>query len=95
MPDEFTAILKRGEGVFTPAQMRALGGGGGVNVTINNAPHGTTADVKKTRTGNQVDIDIALRRIVDDRIVQAAADPNHPFNHQLGAMGLDRTKGMG
>ena len=24
-PDEYTAILKRGEGVFTPAQMRALG----------------------------------------------------------------------
>jgi hypothetical protein len=41
-PDEFPAILRRGEGVFTPKQMRALGevaqsAGGGVtfNATIN------------------------------------------------------------
>lgn len=27
MPDEVPAVLKKGEGVFTPAQMRALGGG--------------------------------------------------------------------
>jgi hypothetical protein len=26
MPDEFPAILQKGEGVFTPAQMKALGG---------------------------------------------------------------------
>lgn len=31
--DEVPIIAKRGEGVFTPAQMRALGGGGG-NITI-------------------------------------------------------------
>jgi hypothetical protein len=36
-PDEYPAILKRGEGVFTPGQMRALGGGGGsVRVEIHN-----------------------------------------------------------
>lgn len=38
MPNEFPAILKRDEGVFTPAQMRALGGavgGGGDKFTIN------------------------------------------------------------
>lgn len=40
MPDEFPAILQKGEGVFTQAQMKALGGGG---VTIidqrgTNAP---------------------------------------------------------
>lgn len=36
MAGEVPAILQRGEGVFTPAQMQALGrGGGGVNSTVN------------------------------------------------------------
>lgn len=34
--DEIPAVLKRGEGVFTPGQMRALGGGGGVQVIVND-----------------------------------------------------------
>jgi hypothetical protein len=32
--DEMPAVLKRGEGVFTPGQMKALGGGG-ANVVVN------------------------------------------------------------
>jgi hypothetical protein len=35
-PDEFPAVLKRGEGVFTPGQMRALGGAQSVRVEIRN-----------------------------------------------------------
>lgn len=36
-PDEFPAILQKGEGVFTKNQMRAMGGGGsGDNITIIN-----------------------------------------------------------
>lgn len=45
-PNERPAILQEGEGVFTPAQMRALGGGrrGDLNVTYHiNASGGTSA----------------------------------------------------
>lgn len=44
MPDEFPSILKKGEGVFTEGQMKALGGGGGdVSIVINNNAPGTEA----------------------------------------------------
>lgn len=36
MPGEYPAILKRGEGVFTPGQMRAMGGAQSVRVEIKN-----------------------------------------------------------
>ena len=36
MPDEFAAVLKKNEGVFTPKQMAALGKGGTeINVPVN------------------------------------------------------------
>lgn len=41
--DEVPAVLKRGEGVFTPGQKRAMGGPQ-VNIVINEAP-GTKANV--------------------------------------------------
>lgn len=54
MPDEFPSILKKGEGVFTEGQMKALGGGGGGDVSIvvhNNAP-GTEARATAKDDGN-------------------------------------------
>lgn len=46
MPDEFPSILKRGEGVFTKEQMKAMGGGGSVNapVTVNLDARGADRD---------------------------------------------------
>lgn len=38
--NEGLAMLKDGEGVFTPGQMAALGGGGGVSITINGSVYG-------------------------------------------------------
>jgi hypothetical protein len=35
-PDEYPAILQKGEGVFTPGQMRAMGSGSSVRVEIKN-----------------------------------------------------------
>lgn len=66
LPDEFPAILQKGEGVFTRGQMAALGRGGGniqaVNVTVNNAPAGTTVDPSKTQAtmGQNGQIDLRL-----------------------------------
>lgn len=51
-PGEVPAILKRGEGVFTPEQMRALGGGGAIAVHIHNAPPGTGATARESRDAN-------------------------------------------
>jgi hypothetical protein len=92
--DEFAAILQRGERVIPRG---ATGSGGGpINITVNNTPAGTSVGRARTSRGanGSVNVDIMLRRIVDDRMVAAAQDPNHPFNHQLGAMGLDRSRGM-
>jgi hypothetical protein len=44
MPDEFPAVLQRGEGVFTPGQMRAMGGGAPiVKFEVNNQAAPVTA----------------------------------------------------
>jgi len=59
-PGEFPAILKHGEGVFTPGQMAALGR---VNVTvINNAD--TEVNVAERQGRDGVDIGIEINRAV-------------------------------
>ncbi len=57
MPDEYPAILQRGEGVFTPEQMRALGGGGNVRVNVYN------------ETGAQVQAQASPPRIDSEGVV--------------------------
>lgn len=46
MPDEFPAILQKGEGVFTQAQMKALGGGG---VTIIDQRGANAPPIEQSR----------------------------------------------
>jgi hypothetical protein len=43
MPDEFPAILQRGEGVFTKGQMAAMGGNRSPNITVNLIEDSTRA----------------------------------------------------
>ena len=45
-PDEFPAVLQKGEGVFTKGQMQAMGGTPNVNVVIHNES-GTEAKMTK------------------------------------------------
>ena len=53
MPGEFPAVLQRGEGVFTPAQMRAMASP--INVTVNNNSR-ASVDVRQSADGVQIDI---------------------------------------
>jgi len=66
--DEVPIIARKGEGVFTPGQMAALGGGGAVTVNITNAPAGTSAQVSQTKTSNGTRIDIALKKMLDGAV---------------------------
>jgi hypothetical protein len=61
MPDEVPAILKKGEGVFTQAQMSAIGGalgssGSNVEVHIHNATGVKKQTETKTNNGQRLDI---------------------------------------
>ncbi|MGY3689941.1 hypothetical protein [Bradyrhizobium quebecense] len=64
--NEIPIIAQRGEGVFTPGQMAALGGGGGRSpqVTINNYTDGTPA-IEHAPNG---DITVTLRKMVDGAV---------------------------
>jgi hypothetical protein len=65
MPGEMPAILKKDEGVFTPAQMRALGsssGGSKVEVNIINNAKAETS-VKETKTQNGMRLDVMVEDI--------------------------------
>lgn len=62
MPDEFPAVLQKGEGVFTKGQMAALGGAmKGGNVTVNSG--GTTINIQ----GNADEKTLALMKAELDK----------------------------
>ena len=67
--DEVPIIAKRGEGVFTKEQMKALGNGGetevNVNVNVvNNAASEVKTSVSKTNLGNgDFSLDIVIEKI--------------------------------
>lgn len=67
--DEIPIIAKRGEGVFTREQMKALGSSGGANVNIsvnvvNKASNEVKASVTKSNQGNgKFSLDIMIEKI--------------------------------
>lgn len=69
-------IAKRGEGVFTPDQMAAMGGGGNVNVNVNVENH-NSSDVSVTKKQNSsggVDLVVAVRDMVNANIANGGHD---------------------
>jgi tape measure domain-containing protein len=65
--NEFPAILERGESVLTEGQMAAIGKGLSdtarspqVNVTVNNAPAGTTVESRESDDGMTIDVIVEM-----------------------------------
>ncbi|MDG4603750.1 MAG: phage tail tape measure C-terminal domain-containing protein [Defluviicoccus sp.] len=82
-PDEFPAILRRGEGVFTSGQMAALGAGrGGVTVNvINNAgARVTTGERPDGRGGVTIEV---LVDAVEQAMAARIARPGTTLNRAL------------
>ncbi len=77
MPGEVPAVLKRGEGIFTPEQMAALGGVGGqtvvnnvVNVTVNRSGgSGNAAEDKAMAAEVARQVQSSLRGLVAQELL--------------------------
>lgn len=78
MAGEVPAILQRGEGVFTPAQMRALGRRQPVAITVNNNSR-AAVDVRQTENGAEIDI----ADLIDRTTAGLAATPGSRLNRAL------------
>lgn len=65
MPDEFPSILKKGEGVFTPQQMRALGG-----ITNNRSTHTSVNVPVNVEGGGSKRMTIELKREVEHTVTE-------------------------
>lgn len=83
--DEVPIIARRGEGVFTPAQMAAMGGAGNVTVNVTNAPADTSANVSTRRGSNgDLQIDVMLDSLVARKMVTPGSASNRVLTDQLG-----------
>ena len=72
---EVPAILRKGEGVFTPEQMRALGGGGGTDVQVHN--YGPTDGVQVSRRrgpSGREQVDVVVRESVSRQLGNGSLD---------------------
>ncbi|WP_052435644.1 hypothetical protein [Bradyrhizobium japonicum] len=85
--DEVPIIAKRGEGVFTPGQMAAMGGGSKapqVNVTLIERS-GADGAVKQSQNSNGgIDIEIAVAQIAAKSAAQPGGALNRVLTDQLG-----------
>lgn len=94
--DEVPAVLKRGEGVFTPGQMKALGGGAAAPVTVNviedSARGGQTQQRQGAGGSNVLDVFVSqIRSVVAGDIasgrgpIPAAMESTYGANRAAGA----------
>ena len=62
--DEVPIIARKGEGVFTPGQMAALGGGGSsVTMNVINAPAGVQSQQTSRDAQGNTRVDITLKAV--------------------------------
>lgn len=82
MPGEYPAILQRGEGVFTPSQMRAMAMGQQPKFTVN-VINNAGADISTGRPQQNADGSISLEVIVDRAVARSVVTPGSNINSAL------------
>lgn len=86
MPGEFPAILQRGEGVFTPEQMRALGGAGRapvVNVTLVESADADGSVRQRQDANGGINIEVAVAKIAARSAATPGGDVNRVMTDQF------------
>lgn len=92
MPGEFPAILQRGEGVFTPGQMRAMGGGTNVQVNVIESP-GNGGQRQERQEGGTTIIDIMVEQIEAKLASNTMRGQGPLYSANKQAFGLSRAPG--
>jgi lambda family phage tail tape measure protein len=82
--DEYRAILRRGEGVFTPEQMASLGPAGGATQIIFNVHNNTPAQVSYAKSyDSQGRLNLDL--LIEQQMATAAARPGGRVQQAMNA----------
>jgi len=89
--NEVPIVAQRGEGVFTPGQMRAMGGGTQVNVSVVNNHSGAAVDVQQQqRPDGRVDIVATVKDIMNTHVASGGIDG--PMRARYGAQIRPRSR---
>lgn len=85
--DEVPIIAKRGEGIFTAAQMAALGQGSApqVNVTLIESPNASGSVTQKQNANGGIDIEVMISQIATKSAATPGASLNRVLTDQLGS----------
>lgn len=91
-PGEFPAILERGEGVFTPAQMQALGGGVDVQIIDQRGANAPPVEVQRSRgPDGRMLIRALIRAEVSDAFDRGDLDPAFGRNYGVARQPVRRS----
>jgi hypothetical protein len=96
MPDEFPAILQKGEAVFTKGQMAALGGGGGnggrpvFNLVVNNNTDSTIDQKEKDNGTGGLDIEMIIDAVNAKNVARRGSASNRAVRSAVGSQLVSR-----
>jgi tape measure domain-containing protein len=85
MTNEFAAVLKKGEGVFTPDQMSALGGKTVNNFTvINQAPNTDIKEERRENSSGGTDVIAIIRQTMTKEVSDPASSVHRSMKSTFG-----------